>query len=382
MIWTRSLICLSVLIALSAACSGATTNNEANNSADNNQPNNAKNNAQDMGGQDMTETPKPDAWAGLVINEVAAAGEPSDWFELYNGSDKAIDLSGVTYTDDPALPAQATFAQGTMLAAGAYLQVFVDDTGAGFKLGSDEQLALYSPSGVELAVVDWDEGASPATKSFGRFPDGAGEFKTLNTPTPGAKNVDNTGEQVVCGDDVAAGDEPCDGVDLKGQSCQLEGFGGGLLSCKADCKGFDTSACEPAVAPGKVVINELTSAGDDQIELYNAGDQAVVLTGWYMGDSGYNPADPEGTAAQRHDLEPGQTLEPKGYLVIPKTLPAGDRFGLGKQDAVTLYNDKDEVIDQVSYPDQAAETSYCRIPDGSGPFMACTVASFGAQNQE
>lgn len=376
----RYLICLSALVALSAACSGATTNHEANNDTNNNKTNNAKNNATDMG-KDMMSA-QMEAWEGLVINEVAAAGEPSDWFELYNSSDKVIDLSGVTYTDDPALPVQATFAQGTTLAAGAYLQVFVDDMSAGFRLGSDEQFALYSPGGDELASVDWDEGASPASKSFGRFPNGSGDFKTLNTPTPGAANVDNTGEVVVCGDDIAAGEERCDGVDLKGQTCQLEGFIGGLLSCKVDCKGFDTSGCEAVQAQGKVVINELTSSGDDEIELYNTGDQVIELTGWYMGDSGYNPDDAEGTAAQRHDFEPGQTIAPKGYLVIPKTLTAGDRFGLGKQDGVALYNDKDEVVDQLSYPELAAETSYCRLPNGSGSFMACAVASFGAQNQE
>ena len=96
----RYLICLSALVALSAACSGATTNHEANNETTNNQPNNAKNNATDMGNDMMS--PQMEAWKGLVINEVAAAGEPSDWFELYNSSDKVIDLSGVTYTDDPA----------------------------------------------------------------------------------------------------------------------------------------------------------------------------------------------------------------------------------------------------------------------------------------
>ena len=38
--------------------------------------------------------------SSLVINEVAAKGDPLDWFELYNGSDSVIDLTGYVVSDD------------------------------------------------------------------------------------------------------------------------------------------------------------------------------------------------------------------------------------------------------------------------------------------
>jgi hypothetical protein len=46
----------------------------------------------------------------------------------------------------------------------------------------------------------------------------------------------------MCGDNVAEGSETCDGSDLKGQTCQSQGYGGGQLQC-ASCQGFDTSGC-------------------------------------------------------------------------------------------------------------------------------------------
>ncbi len=46
-----------------------------------------------------------------------------------------------------------------------------------------------------------------------------------------------------CGDQFAEGIEVCDGADLAGQDCVSQGFGGGTLSCLADCTGLSVSAC-------------------------------------------------------------------------------------------------------------------------------------------
>lgn len=47
-----------------------------------------------------------------------------------------------------------------------------------------------------------------------------------------------------CGNGVAAGSEVCDGTDLRGQSCQGLALGSGTLRCEPGCSGFDTSQCE------------------------------------------------------------------------------------------------------------------------------------------
>lgn len=42
---------------------------------------------------------------------------------------------------------------------------------------------------------------------------------------------------------VATGDEACDGSDLRGETCQSLGFSSGTLACASDCQSYDASAC-------------------------------------------------------------------------------------------------------------------------------------------
>src|SRR5215210_5703053 len=50
-------------------------------------------------------------------------GQASDWIEIYNRGDAAIDLVGWHLTDDAALPGKWTF-PSKLLAAGDFLVVF------------------------------------------------------------------------------------------------------------------------------------------------------------------------------------------------------------------------------------------------------------------
>ena len=59
-------------------------------------------------------------------------------------------------------------------------------------------------------------------------------------------------------------------------------FGGGMIGCSASCD-FDTSACELA-GDVVVVLNEISSSGDDEIEIFNAGRAAADLSGWILTD--------------------------------------------------------------------------------------------------
>jgi hypothetical protein len=317
----------------------------------------------------------PSVFSGLVINEVAAAGDPADWFELYNGTSQTLDLASFTFTDDAATPTKGTFATGTMLAPGAYIVQEVSDETVGFKLGGDEALYLFDPTGAIVDEVDWDEGASPAGGSYGRIPNATGPFKTLATPTPGAENVDRA---PTCGDDSVEGGEVCDGAELSGATCESVGLGAGTLGCNASCDGYDTTGCGPVTSP--LVINELTSSGDSQIELYFSGTDTIELEGYWIADSGYDPADPT-TADNRYDFPAGTTIAVGGYLVLVKGVDHA--FGLGGSgDALTLHDPGDAVVDTVTYAAGEAETSYCRIPNGTGPFQACSVATFGEANRD
>ena len=128
--------------------------------------------------------------AGLVINEIAAQGDPLDWFELYNSSDSHLALASFVVADDLSdAGKRVAFPSDLVIPPGGYIQVQLDKDGwPGFALGRDEELGIWTAGGVPVARADWDEGQADAGASYARVPDVNGEFQTVRTPTPGAAN--------------------------------------------------------------------------------------------------------------------------------------------------------------------------------------------------
>lgn len=146
----------------------------------------------------------------LVINELSADGD--DWIELFNAGDGPVDLSGLRVADqeEPGIPKLAdamTIPDGTMLEAGAYLFIladqdppvegFTDVCAPGPAPCLQAGFGLSQGNGDEVFVVDADDAivlsspypadAAVVGESWGRLPDGTGEF-TITAPTPGATN--------------------------------------------------------------------------------------------------------------------------------------------------------------------------------------------------
>ena len=128
--------------------------------------------------------------AGLVINEVAAQGDPLDWVELYNAADADLALADFVIADDlKDAGKRVPFPADLVIPAGGYLRVELDKDGwPGFALGKDEEIGVWTAGGALTASVDWAEGQADAGTSFARVPDADGEFRTVSTPTPGAPN--------------------------------------------------------------------------------------------------------------------------------------------------------------------------------------------------
>ena len=131
-----------------------------------------------------------EAYTGLVINEVAAKGDPLDWFELYNASGEEIALADFVVADDLKDAAKrVAFPDELVIPQGGYLEIQLDKDGwPGFALGGDEELGIWTADGALVAEVDWDEGQAREGMSFARVPDAIGEFQTVGNPTPGAAN--------------------------------------------------------------------------------------------------------------------------------------------------------------------------------------------------
>jgi hypothetical protein len=137
----------------------------------------------------------------LVINEFMADNETTvsdqdgdfdDWIELFNNSDEDISLSGYFLSDDPTEPDLWMFPDTTIL-AGGYLIIWADKDEdqmglhADLKLSaSGESILLSDP---ELNLIDEvDFGEQTIDISYGRFPNGTGDFDFMS-PTFNMENI-------------------------------------------------------------------------------------------------------------------------------------------------------------------------------------------------
>lgn len=136
----------------------------------------------------------PPPVARVVLNEVVAKAVDAgpDWVELFNAGGAGAVLTGWTFRDEVDLHVYE-IPGGVTLEAGAFL-VLEGPGGTGplvfnFGLGKSDQARLYDASGALVDATAWVSGAAAEGTSWGRYPDGDGEFTTLPTPTKGAPNV-------------------------------------------------------------------------------------------------------------------------------------------------------------------------------------------------
>ena len=265
--------------------------------------------------------PLPAEIDAVNINEVESNGDTTDWIELVNTGAAPVDVSGWILRDNGATSA-ATVPAGTTLAAGGHLAVDTDvATGStNFGLGGADQARLFLPDGVTL--VDSYQWATHAATTYGRCPDGTGEFVSTEGATRAAAN-----------------------------------------------------ACPGASDPNAVKLNEVESNGDavgDWVEIVNTGDAPVNIAGWKVRD-----------AATDHPfavVPPGTVLTPGAFHWLYTEFPPPG-FGLGVDDSVTLFQaDGTTVVDAYAWSGGHAATTFGRCPDGTGEWQQTTVATKGSAN--
>ncbi len=267
----------------------------------------------------------------MAINDSALAddvGRFSDWIEVHNPTDQPLSLGGWYLTDDADDLSRWQFPD-VELAPGEYRVVFAsgdnrvdnDQIHTDFRLdGGGEFLALVRPDGRTV-----EHGFLPkypdqvADVSYGLSADGA-EQGFFSVPTPGAPNV-----AVPVGDPLRT-----------------------------------------------LVINEImyhpssAQVGDEFVELYNRGNQAVNLQGWRLSGG--------------VDLVfPDLTLEANDYLVVAADLESfsttyGRSADVGpwtgrlsnSSDTITLRDATDRRVDRVTYADEGDWAQRGRGPEDRG----------------
>ncbi|MEM7387430.1 MAG: lamin tail domain-containing protein, partial [Verrucomicrobiota bacterium] len=299
--------------------------------------------APSIGVADNGTFPLPD---GVRLNEILAINETvmavgttyPDMIELYNGSDVAVDLGGMSISDDAALPTKFVFAAGTMIEPGGYLTlnggapvVTVQGVFLGFSLnGEGETVTLFDSAGAIVDTVTF--GFQLADHSVGRV--GAGGVWRLGRPTPGASNVP-----------------------------VLQGNGAGVR------------------------INEWMArsefrANDDFLELYNPSSRPVSLGGFYLDDRPFLVPHYHGP----HRLPPLSFIAPGGYLAFEADGNASFgpdhlNFALSSwRDWIGLFDANARPVDTVFSQFLTTDVSEGRTEDGGTMISLLPIPTPGGPN--
>jgi hypothetical protein len=129
-------------------------------------------------------TPATGAAPAITINEVeSSGGVPGDWAELFNAGSGPVDLSGWVFRDNDDAHNYA-IPSGTVIAAGGYF--VLEEADFGFGLGAPDAARIYLPGGTTL--VDSFSWTTHATTTYGRCPNGTGDFTTTLDVTKGGPN--------------------------------------------------------------------------------------------------------------------------------------------------------------------------------------------------
>lgn len=253
----------------------------------------------------------------VKINEVeSSGGTPGDWVELVNVDDAPVDISGWSFLDDDDNHTPYVLPSGTVIDAGGFVVIDTGTPGGfDFGLGGADTARLFRLDGSLADTYGWTEHAAT---TYGRCPDGTGDFTTTASPTKGSAN---------------------------------------------DCPIPD------------VVVNEVESNGDatDWFELYNTGAAPVDLSGFSFLDND--------DSKMPFVFPAGSVIAPGAFLVVENVgPPTGFDFGLGGADSVRLFDTTGGLYTEYTWTEHAT-TTYGRCPDGAGPWATTLAATKGGPNE-
>lgn len=287
---------------------------------------------------------------GLVINEIMAAndttiadnmGDFDDWIEIANIGNSPINLSGLRLHDhfDGTLP--YIFPDST-IQPGAHVIIWADEEPeegsfhAEFRLDGDGEDVYLTNDGVIVDQVTFPDLANDAT--YGRWPDGTGEWQLLTVATPGAANQSSSNPEEI-------------------NICINE-----------------------FMALNETTIADEAGQFEDWVELYNPGPQAVQMGGLYLTDNLANPT---------KWMFPDTMLEVGHYLLVwcdndVDDGPLHATFGLsGDGEAIGLFGRiaaGNHEIDAHDFAAQTDDISEGRTTDCASEWMAFTHPTPGEPN--
>ncbi|MEI2689900.1 MAG: lamin tail domain-containing protein [Anaerolineae bacterium] len=316
-----------------------------------------------------TPTPTPTATPGdypdnVSLNEFMPNPE-SDWngdgilgdtndeyIELYNANDFVVDLSGWKL-DDVAGGGSSpyTLPGGTTIAAHSFLVFWSRDTNIALNNSGGDSVRLLRPDGVEMESYAYT--AAPADGAYSKTVDGGAEWTQAYPPSPGATN-------------------------------------------QAAPTATPTPTATPGVYPDGVSLNEYmpdpasdwngdgaANQDDEYIELYNANDAAVDLSGWRLDDMDDGRRQPRflfgPDGSPPYVLPAGTTIPAHGFLLLFRS-----QTGLALNndgDWVRLLRPDGVVVEATEYSSSRNDEAASKTVDGGDQWTHAYPPSPGASNQ-
>ncbi|CAN5715296.1 hypothetical protein BH11MYX2_BH11MYX2_41400 [soil metagenome] len=147
---------------------------------------------------------------------------------------------------------------------------------------------------------------------------------------------------------------------------------------------------DSASEPGKLSINEVMSENktacadpfgefDDWVEIYNSGSNDVDLEGYFISD------DP--TLPMRQELAAGLLVPAHGVRLlwadaqVQGTDHLNFRFEKNGEN-VLLSSPDGEIVDMIAFAAATQDSSFARLPDGTGDPALCAHPTCGERNGE
>ncbi|MBN2592351.1 MAG: lamin tail domain-containing protein [Sedimentisphaerales bacterium] len=144
----------------------------------------------------------------LVINELMADntgsardqnGDADDWIEIYNYGESSINIGRMYLTDNQTAdagwrvpdnnPAATTIPPKGFLLIWADVETDEGTLHASFKLDSDGENVRFLAADGKTLIDEVTFVSQAKDRSYGRIPDGSGDWQAIATPTPGKSNT-------------------------------------------------------------------------------------------------------------------------------------------------------------------------------------------------
>nr|MBA4404996.1 hypothetical protein [Nanoarchaeum sp.] len=123
--------------------------------------------------------------------------------------------------------------------------IYIDNTQARIVIGDSQDFSEVNHFEIQIPHTTWNGNTIQFTANKGSF--GTEQLYLFVIDENGVVSnefpITFTGTAAVCGDGSITGSEVCDGSNLNDQTCVLQGFDSGTLSCNNDCLSFNTANC-------------------------------------------------------------------------------------------------------------------------------------------